>query len=240
MSEKFLTRMFVLLITTLIFVSCDMKPNGKVTSTVSCSANESPCTLHPYTIVDKKESILILPSNEKIKKIVYTVDIQKELTEYELDEIADVIECSESCKYVFIEYYLPMQVKSSYNYAISVRTPVEQYTKVNYLTPPVEELAKVQEPVKVETPYDGCKVFGKWNMMGAVVIVYQKENNCYMVNYYGGSNYGEPERFIKTTFRGCTAFKNAEDPNDIYVINRDGNLEGYYEGDLACTFSQAL
>lgn len=59
-----------------------------------------------------------------------------------------------------------------------------------------------------------------------------------MVNYYGGNNYSDPERLIKATWRGRTAFKNAEAPADMYAINSNGDLDGYYEGDSATTFGQ--
>ena len=187
---------------------------------------------YPYTIVRKKDATMSLSDGPTVKKMIYTVEIQSELSKTALDEIADKIANSETCKYVFIEYYLPTQDKNGPNYGISKRTPTLNNSEINYIAPP-------KEPVRVKTPYDGCKVYGKWNMIGAVVIVYQKGNNCYMVTYFGDSNYGEPEKFIKTTYKGCTAFKNAEDHADLYVINKSGNLDGYYEGDLACTFSKA-
>ncbi len=94
----------------------------------------------------------------------------------------------------------------------------------------------VPEFNELKTPYDNSHVYGKWKMVGAIVIVYEKGKDCYMVNYYGGNNYGEPELFIKTEFQDNLAFENAEDPMDLYVINQNGDLEGYYNGELANTF----
>ena len=248
MDRRFLFETFALLTMMSIVVSCRNKhvdakcEKEMVVEVVESKQLPSPTTSFQYVVVDKKESTLIVADNQKVeefKKMTYTIDIPNEYPVYALDEIADVIAYSEPCDYVFVEYYLPAQVKNSYNYGLSKRTPTERDTQINYIAPPqIEQPIELNEAVKA--PYDGCKVYGKWNMHGAVLVVYKKNNTCYMVNYYGGSNYGEPERYIKTTFRGCTAFKNAEDPNDVYVINDDGNLDGYYEGDLACTFSKAL
>lgn len=221
--------------------SCNNKQENKVeevcVEVVECEQIESiqvaPTTSYSYTILSKEESSFPLPDNQQITKMTYTLEIQSELSESALDEIADVIAYSDSHEYIFVEYYLPTQLKNGPNYGISKRTPSERSSQVNYIAPPAKEEATVK------APYDGCKVYGKWNMMGATLIVYQKGNKCYMVNYYGGSNYGEPERFIKTTYRGRTAFKNAEDPDDVYVINGEGNLDGYYCGDYASTFTQA-
>ena len=161
-------------------------------------------TSHPYTIIDKKKSSANLSNNQILKKVTYTVEIQTELSKNALDEIADVIAHSEPCEYVFVEYYLTTQAKNGPNYGLSKRTPIDNSSQINYIAPPAKK------PEKVKAPYDGCKVYGKWNMMGgAVVIAYQKGSKCYMVNYYGGSNFGEPELYIKTTIGGRTAFKNS-------------------------------
>lgn len=162
----------------------------------------------------------------------YTVVIPSEYSQTALDEIADVIKYNAAVEYVFVEFYMDGQPLSGANYGIAKRLPNESSSEINYIAPP-------KEPEKpVAKPYDGCKVYGAWSMMGAKVIAYQKNGNCYMVNYYGGSNYGDPERYYKTSYHGHTAFKNAEDPNDMYVINSYGDLDGYYEGDLASTFPQ--
>lgn len=116
---------------------------------------------------------------------------------------------------------------------VSVETPLDSPTE-SYSS----QVQNKEEPKLTETsaPYTGHKVFGKWNMVGAVLTIYQKGDKCYMVNDYGDGKYDDPERFIKTTYHGQAAFKNAEDPNDMYVINSSGDLDGYAFGDLACTF----
>lgn len=192
-------------------------------------------TSYSYTIVGQKEASMPLPDNQEIKKMTYTVEIPSEYSKYALAEIADVIKQNDNKhEYVFVEFYLASQPKTGPNYGIGIRTPSDNNTTVNYIAPPTPEAKDAK------TPYDGCKVYGKWNMMGATVIAYQKNGNCYLVNYFGGNEYDEPERFIKTTYHGHTAFKNAEDPADMYVINSNGDLDGYFEGDLATTFPQAL
>lgn len=239
MNKPFPCKIIAFLMTTLIVVSCNNKNNNNETTVVEVAYEQAPtfdyvpATSHHYSIVNKQESSLELSENQSLKKIRYTVEIQTELSKSALDEIADDIASSDSHEYIFVEYYLPTQDKKGPNYGLSKRTPTERTSQINYVAPPKAE------HVNVKTPYDGCKVYGKWNMMGAIVIAYQKGNNCYMINYYGGSNYGEPEIYIKTTFRGQTAFKNTEDFNDVYVINQDGNLEGYYCGDLATIFPKA-
>lgn len=189
-------------------------------------------TTYEYSVINKVESSMPLPYNQELKKMTYTVEIPIEYSDIALNEIADVIKHNEQAEYVFIEYYLASQPKSGPNYGISKRTPSENSTTINYVAPPTPPASDVK------APYDGCKVYGKWSMMGAIVIAYQKGGRCYMVNYYGGSKYGDPELYYKTTYRGRTAFKNAEDPADVYVINRNGDLDGYYDGDLASTFPQ--
>ena len=194
-------------------------------------------TTYSYIIENKDVSTMQLPNGIQVQKIRYTVEVPIEYSDIALNEIADVIKSQEPIEYVFIEYYLPSQLRNSGNYGFSKRTPTERSTEINYITPP-KDPEPTQPKAEVNTPYKGCKVFGAWNMMGAKVIAYQKNGRCYMVNYYGGSNYSDPELYIKTTWRGRTAFKNAEDPADMYVINSNGDLDGYYDGDLATTFSQ--
>lgn len=173
-----------------------------------------------------------LPDNQSIAKVTYTIEIPIEYSETELDNIADAIKSQDRHDYIFVEYYLTSQPKTGRNYGISKRTPSERSSKINYVASPAPE------PKEVKTPYDGWKVYGKWSMAGATLIVYKKGGRCYMVNYYGSTNYGEPELYIKTTYHGSPAFKNAEDPADMYVINSNGDLDGYYGGDLATTFPQ--
>lgn len=237
--NKLFFKIFALLITVSLAVSCNNKNNNNETTAVEVAYEQAPtidyvpATSYHYNIVNKQESSLELSENQSLKKIRYTVEIQTELSKSALDEIADAIASSDSHEYIFVEYYLPTQDKKGPNYGLSKRTPTERTSQINYVAPPKAE------PVDIKTPYDGCKVYGKWNMMGATVIAYQKGNNCYMINYYGGSNFGEPERYIKTTIGGHIAFKNVEDLDDVYVINQNGDLEGYYCGDLASTFSKA-
>ena len=190
----------------------------------------APTTSYNYTIEAKEESSMPLPDGQQLKKIRYTVQIPSEYSKAALDEIADVIKSQEPIEYLFVEFYLPNQPRNSGNYGIAERTPDENSSTINYVAPPVEP----EKPIA--KPYDGCKVYGAWSMMGAKVIAYQKKGKCYMVNYYGGTNYGDPELYYKTTYRGHTAFKNAEDPDDMYVINSNGDLDGYAFGELACTF----
>ena len=178
-----------------------------------------------------------LPDGQSLKKLRVTVEIPVEYSDLGLGDIAEDIKRKEPYEYLFVEFYLPSQPKTGPNYGIAKRTPTENSAVVNYVAPPKAPEQRTEQPT-IKKPYDGCKVYGAWNMMGAKVIAYQKNGKCYMVNYYGGSKYSEPERYIKTTFRGRTAFKNAEDPADMYVINANGDLDGYYEGDLATTFGQ--
>ncbi len=192
----------------------------------------STSTTYEYKVIKKEESSIPLPDNQELKKMTYTVEIPIEYSDIALNEIADVIKRGEKANYVFVEYYLVSQPKSGPNYGISKRTPSENSTTINYVASPAPPAPEVK------APYDGCKVYGKWNMMGATVIAYQKDGRCYMVNFYGGSRYGDPELYYKTSYRGRTAFKNAEDFADVYVINGNGDLDGYYGGDLAGTFSK--
>lgn len=252
--KRIASRIIVLIATALFFVSCgeekqmSTKKSYKEDKIQSEKSEEefrktedykkmAPTTSYTYKIVGKKEVKFRLPRPyyQEMTKVTYTVDIESELSKVALDEIADVIKYSDPNEYVFVEYYLPTQSKYGTNYGISKRTPSERISQINYIAPPKEKDSNVGKK-----PYDDCLVFGKWNMIGAVVIAYQKGNVCYMVNYYGDSNYGEPEIYIKRYLDGFTVFENAEDPSDVYVINENGDLDGYYEGDFVVTFPKSL
>lgn len=166
-----------------------------------------------------------------IRKVTYIIKIPSEYDKMKLDEISDYLKRSETGQYVFIEYYLQNQPLNGGNYAISKRTPQEVSTTINYVTSP-------KEPNNVKAPYDGCEIYGKWSMYGATLIVYKKNGKTYMINYYGDNNYGDEELYRKTSYRGKTAFVNTEDPADMYVINANGDLDGYNMGELATTFSR--
>lgn len=202
--------------------------------TASVAQPSKPTTSYSYTVINKEVSTMPISVNQSVNKIRYTVEIPYEYSQSALDEIADVIKSQEPIEYVFVEFFMDGQPRTGSNYGISKRTPSETCTEINYIAPPTEP----EKPIK--KPYDGCKVYGAWSMTGATVVAYQKGGKCYMVNYYGGSNFGDPERYIKTTYGGHTAFKNAEDPADMYVINSYGDLDGYYDGDLATTFPQTI
>ena len=170
----------------------------------------------------------------EVQKIHYSIEIPSEYSNEELDDIANVLKAKETINRVFVEFYLEGKPVNKGNYALAIRTPDGNSTQINYIAPPAEPKKNIKKP------YDGCKVYGAWEMYGAKVIAYQKGDKCYMVNYYGGEKFDEPERYIKTSYGGRTAFKNAEDPNEFYVINRDGDLDGYSYGDLASTFPMTI
>lgn len=225
----------LMLASCLLFLSCGQHKNVNE-NTEMCVMTENilnvPTTNFPYKVINKSEDSIITLDNKVITKVTYVVIIPSEYSKDVLDEIADILKYEANNEYVFVEYYLESQSKTGVNYGISKRTPLEISSTINYVAPPKTE------SVTIKAPYDGCKVYGKWQMVGAIVIVYQKKGKCYMVNFYGGSKYSDPERYIKTTYEGCTAFKNVEDPADMYIINNNGDLDGYYDGDLASTFSR--
>ena len=194
--------------------------------------NKAPSTNLSYKVVNREVVSAPLVDGQELKKLRETIDIPSRYSEEQLKEIANVLKHNESFDYFNFEFYLESQPKTGPNYGIVNISPGEVFAKVNYVESPKEP----EKPVR--KPYDGYTVYGAWNMMGAKVIAYQKNGRCYMVNYYGGSNYGDPELYYKTTYHGLTAFKNAEDPEDMYVINSNGDLDGYYYGDLASTFGK--
>lgn len=92
--------------------------------------------------------------------------------------------------------------------------------------------ATVTNPVENQKGRDGdLKVYGAWNMIGAVVMIYEENGNCYVIKRYNESKYGEPELYYKKSYQGQTAFVNAKDSDDMYVINRNGDLDGYNAGE---------
>ena len=116
------------------------------------------------------------------------------------------------------------------NYAISKRTPDIKSTKINYVEP-------VKESPKHKAPYAGSEVIGTWQMaLGATTTIYKKGNTYYMADQYSEDSYGDPERLIRFSVNGNTAFKFVEDTGEVFVIMKDG-LYGYMDGDLSCVFS---
>lgn len=234
--------LFLITILGISLISCHNKKPEAMPETTTVSETEQPqapqfennvpSTHLPYKVVNREVVSAPLADGQELKKLRETIDIPSEYSEQQLKEIANVLKHNETFDYFNFEFYLESQPKTGPNYGIVNISPGEVYAKVNYVEPPKEP----EKPVK--KPYDGCTVYGAWNMMGAKVIAYQKNGRCYMVNYYGGSNYGDPELYYKTTYHGRTAFKNAEDPADMYVINSNGDLDGYYDGDLVTTFGQ--
>lgn len=183
-----------------------------------------------YTVSSRDVQSMRDADGNEIQKIHYSIEIPSEYDKTDLDNIADELKAKESVSRVFVEFYMKGMNTNNGNYALSKRTPDDNSTQINYVAPPKEPEKKIKKP------YDGCKVYGAWEMYGAKLIAYSKGGKCYMVNYYGGENFDKPDRYIKTTYGGRTAFRNAEDPNEIYVINQDGDLDGYSFGDYAGTF----
>lgn len=97
--------------------------------------------------------------------------------------------------------------------------------------------ATITNPVGSQKGGDGkLKVYGAWNMIGAVVMIYEENGKCYVINRYNESKYGDPELYYKKTYQGQPAFVNAQDPDDMYVINQDGDLDGYNAGEKVISF----
>lgn len=235
---------FILFFIALAAISCN---NGSSSKNESASELDSAFVSAPdikntleapstreYKVISRAIQSMQDAEGNKVQKIHYSIEIPSEYDKDDLDNIANELKAKETVNRVFVEFYLEGKNSNNGNYALATRTPDDNSTKINYVAPP-------QEPKqKIKKPYDGCKVYGAWEMYGAKVIAYQKGGKCYMVNYYGGSNFDEPERYIKTSYRGRTAFKNADDPNEIYVINSNGDLDGYSYGDLASTFPMTI
>ncbi len=234
-------KMYVLSFVVLSLLSCN---NNKSQQQEEASAVDSvevdvPDTTQTsitreYSVSNREIQSIKDTNGNEVQKVHFSVVIPSEYSENDLTDIANELKAKENINRVFVEFYLKGMSTNSGNYGIAIMTPDENSTKINYVAPPKEPEKKIKKP------YDGCKVYGAWQMYGAKVIAYQKGGKCYMVNYFGGTNFDEPERYIKTTYRGRTAFKNAEDPNEIYVINSDGDLDGYSYGDLASTFPLTL
>ncbi len=151
-----------------------------------------------------------------------------------LSQLLLLLKHEEPIEYVFIEYYLPGQDRNSFNYGISKRTPKQHSTELSCVGSPKDT------DNSDDSPYKGGKVFGAWELGISRVIFYEKNNNCYKVEYdYHDNKYRTPKRYNKTKFRGLTAFKNAEKTDDslMFVISKNGDLTTYLDGERLATFS---
>ena len=183
---------------------------------------------HNYTLSDR----IVSDITTGVKKVEYIIVIDKKYSEKELDEIADYIKSTDKDKieYIFVSSYLSHMSLNGLNYAISIRTPDLNSTKINYVEP-------AKESKKQKAPYAGLEIIGKWQMVfEATTTIYKKGNTYYMADQYSEDSYGDPEKLIRFTVNGKTAFKFAEDTGEVFVIMKDG-LYGYMDGDLSCVFS---
>ena len=183
---------------------------------------------HNYILSDR----IVSDITTGVKKVEYIIVIDTKYSEKELNEIADYIKSTEKdkIKYIFVSYYLSHMSLNGLNYAISKRTPDLNSTQINYVEP-------AKESTKQKAPYAGLEIIGKWQMIfEATTTIYKKGNTYYMADQYSEDNYGDPEKLIRFTVNGKTAFKFAEDTGEVFVIMKDG-LYGYMDGDLSCVFS---
>ena len=190
--------------------------------------NIVPSCPHNFTLSDR----IISDITAGVKKVEYIIVIDKKYNEKELDEIADYIKSTDKDKieYIFVSSYLSHMSLNGLNYAISKRTPDLNSTKINYVEP-------VKESPKQKAPYAGLEIIGKWQMVfEATTTIYKKGNTYYMADQYSEDSYSEPEKLIRFSVNGKTAFKFAEDTGEVFVIMKDG-LYGYMDGDLSCVFS---
>lgn len=228
----------------LMAVSCDKSQTVPMPEKIADFEQESaqipklevvtPATRLKYKVVHSEVSTVSVTEGKELKKIDVKIDIPSKYSEPQLREVANVLKHNEPFDYFNFEFYLESQPKTGINYGTVNISPKGIKSTVNYIEPQKEEKKSVKKP------YEGSKIYGAWDMRWAKVIAYQKNGHCYMVNYYGDSKYGEPELYYKTTYNGYTAFQNAEDPNDMYVINRNGDLDGYASGDYVVTFLQTI
>ena len=183
---------------------------------------------HNYILSDR----IVSDITTGVKKVEYIIVIDKKYSEKELDEIADYIKSTDKDKieYIFVSSYLSHMSLNGLNYAISIRTPDMNSTKINYVEP-------AKESPKHKAPYAGLEIIGKWQMVfEATTTIYKKGNTYYMADQYSEDSYGDPEKLIRFTVNGKTAFRFAEDTGEVFVIMKDG-LYGYMDGDLSCVFS---
>lgn len=236
--------LFLVVLISVSLISCKKEKSENMQDTINdfklkqeqafqLENNNVTTTQLSYKVTNREIATVPIKNDLELKKLMISIDIPSEYSETQLKEIANVLKNNEPYEYFNFEFYLETQPKTGLNYGNVNITPAGTYVTVNHVPIP-------REPEKsVKKPFDGCTVYGAWDMIGAKVIAYQKNGRCYMVNYYGDSNYGDPELYYKTTFGGHTAFENAEDPADMYVINSNGDLDGYNDGDLVITFRKS-
>jgi len=189
-----------------------------------------------YTIYSRNESKAPYSNGTYITKIQYIVDIPQEYDKSQLDEIADYLTQEENGRIVTVEFYLPNQTKGAGNYGIAYRTIDDHSTTINYIASPKKDT----DAEAKDAPFKGAtRIYGKWSIPDAILTIYQKGGKCYMVNYYSNGKYDDPVLFYRTKMNGRTAFKNSEDLDDVYVIESDGSLGGYYQGDCGAVFPPA-
>ena len=212
------------------FVSATFKKPTTVPTAKSIAATQPP---HYYTVADKKISEIpeLLGVKIGLKKVEYVIVINEKYGSKKLDEIADYIKSNEKIQHVFVSFYLNNMSLNGPNYAISKRTPDTNSTQINYVEP-------VKESPKHKAPYAGSEIIGTWQMaLGATTTIYKKGNSFYMVDQYSEDSYSDPEKLIRFSTNGYSAFKYVEDTGEVFVIMKDG-LYGFMDGDLSSVFSK--
>lgn len=221
-------KILLLAIVCVTLFSCNKGGSGIDSDSLKNAANAQK---EEYTVLNKDESTIRLGDNSELKSVTFTVELDGEYPKEKVDEIADELK-DKDLEYAFFDFFVKGQDTSDNPYAVVTRTPEENSTVVNGVTK--------SDPYanKVRAPYARCKVYGAWKMSGTTVVAYQKGGKCYMVDNYGNGKYGEPIAYKLTTFQDMTAFQNLSDAKDMYVINEDGDLDGYNGDDFATTYKQ--
>lgn len=178
-----------------------------------------------FNILKRKENPYQY-NGESIEKITYTVSIPEKYNESQLKTIAEYLMNRESDQAnIFIEYYLDSQNPSGLNYGLSSRVFGVKENIINY-TSPAEETFDFNAVLTGTGKY----VIGKWKYLENILILYQKDNNYYGIFCWGTDSYNGPFDYIKTKYRGKTAYYNPDAPEEKLVLESNGDLGVYVGG----------
>lgn len=219
-----MNKILLILFCLISLISCNKSTNKKCIETNSIRKGVFVRPNIKYTVLEQ--------SCIKQIKSTYTVQIEGEYNEKQLDSIADYLQKTDTNRVpsIFISYYLPNQNINSFNYALSERGAIGNRTEIHFKKSP-----KIS-PVK--KPYDGAVILGKWRpgTGGEIITIYKKGNKFFWLDEYDSDPTDlRPLRLKK--LKGRNAFKIiGEDSGEEFVIKSDG-LYGYSYGDEAIIYN---
>ena len=101
----------------------------------------------------------------------------------------------------------------------------------------IEKRKEYEEQRKA--PYSLDEMIGVWEfILGAAVVLYEHDDDYWLVTIEKNGVYGTPVRQIRFTYKGRTAYRDYDYPEEAKVIMSNGDLNCYDSGELAATYKK--